>query len=299
MKYRQSLGEKLFDAANYVVLILAGIITAYPFIWVLSASLSSENALARQLIVLWPVGFTLDSYRLVFSTDEVLQAYGNTLFYTGVGTLLNVLLTTCAAYPLSRKGYSARSAVMVFITITMFFSGGLVPFYLLVSRLGMVNHRSSIIIPGAVSAWNLMIARVFFQSTIPDELTDAAKIDGANDVTIFFRIVAPLSTPIVAVLSLFYGVAHWNDFFGPLIFLSGKPALHPLSLYLRKVLTLAQVYGGQVQSGSETMRAWAAMALTERMKYATVIVALLPIMLSYPFVQRYFVKGIMLGSLKE
>jgi len=299
MRYRQSLGEKLFDVANYVLLTLAGIITAYPFIWVLSASLSSENALARQLIVLWPVGFTLDSYKLVFRTDEILQAYGNTILYTLVGTSLNVLLTTCAAYPLSRKTYSLRSAVMVFITITMFFSGGLVPFYLLVSRLGMVNTRSSVIIPGAVSAWNLMIARVFFQATIPDELTDAAKIDGANDVTIFFRVVAPLSTPILAVLSLFYGVGHWNDFFGPLIFLTSKPALHPLSLYLRKVLTLAQVYGGQVQSGSEMIRAWAAMALTERMKYASIVVALLPIMFSYPFVQKYFVKGVMLGALKE
>lgn len=299
MRYRRSLGEKLFDAFNYVLLTFAGLITVYPFVWVLSASLSSESALARQLIVLWPVGFTLDSYKLVFRTDEIVQAYGNTILYTLVGTSLNVLMTTCAAYPLSRKGYSLRSAAMIFITITMFFSGGLVPFYILVNKLGMMDKRSAVIIPGAVSAWNLMLARVFFQSTIPDELTDAARIDGANDVTIFFRIVAPLSTPILAVLALFYGVGHWNDFFGPLIFLTTKPALHPLSLYLRKVLTLSQVYGGQVKSGTEMIRQWAAMALTERMKYASIIVALLPIMLSYPFVQRYFVKGVMLGALKE
>ncbi len=295
--HQRSLGERTFDAANTILLALLALITIYPFLYILGASFSSEDALARQQVILWPVGFTLDSYKIVFSTDEVLLAYGNTIFYTVVGTFLNVLMTTAAAYPLSRKGYSLRSPLMIFLVITMYFSGGLIPFYLLVNQLGLINTRWAVIIPGAVSAWYLLLARVFFQSTIPEELTDAAKVDGANDVVIFFSIVLPLSMPIVAVLALYYGVGHWNDFWGPLIFLN-DPNLEPLSLYLRKILILSYTYGGETSS-ADILRAWASMALVERVKYASIIVTLVPIILTYPFLQRYFVKGVMIGALKE
>jgi len=298
MIYRKSIGERIFDIFNVIILTLLAASTVYPFIYIISASVSSESALARQQVVLWPVGFTLDSYRLVFSDKGILTAYYNSIWYTVVGTLVNVIMTTAAAYPLSRKGYSLRSPIMIYILITMFFSGGMIPSFLLINRLGLYNTRWVMVIPGWVSPWNLMMARVFFQTTIPEDLTDAAKIDGANDVTILFRIVLPLSTPILAVLALYYGIGHWNDFMGPLIYLP-DPALQPLSLYLRKVLLMAQAYGGQLQGTQEVLRAWANLALVERVKYATIVVALLPIMMSYPFLQKYFVKGVMIGALKE
>jgi len=296
MIYRKSVGERIFDVFNVIILAILGASTLYPFLYTLSASLSNVEAVARQQVLLWPIKPTLESYKLVFSNSEILLAYYNTIWYTVVGTFVNVLMTTAAAYPLSRKGYSLRSIIMVYITITMFFGGGLIPTYILVNRLGLYNTRWAMIIPTAVSAWNLMMARVFFQATIPEELTDAAKIDGANEVIIFFRIVLPLSMPILAVLALYYGVAHWNDFFNPLIYIS-NPNLQPMSIYLRKVLIVAQVYGGEM--GGEMLETLGNMALAEKVKFATAIVALLPIMMSYPFLQRYFVKGVMIGALKE
>jgi len=296
MIYRKSVGERIFDVFNVIILAILGASTLYPFLYTLSASLSNAEAVARQQVLLWPIKPTLESYKLVFSNSEILLAYYNTIWYTVVGTFVNVLMTTAAAYPLSRKGYSLRSIIMVYITITMFFGGGLIPTYILVNRLGLYNTRWAMIIPTAVSAWNLMMARVFFQATIPEELTDAAKIDGANEVIIFFRIVLPLSMPILAVLALYYGVAHWNDFFNPLIYIS-NPNLQPMSIYLRKVLIVAQVYGGEM--GGEMLETLGNMALAEKVKFATAIVALLPIMMSYPFLQRYFVKGVMIGALKE
>jgi len=290
------VGERIFDVFNVIILAILGASTLYPFLYTLSASLSNVEAVARQQVLLWPIKPTLESYKLVFSNSEILLAYYNTIWYTVVGTFVNVLMTTAAAYPLSRKGYSLRSIIMVYITITMFFGGGLIPTYILVNRLGLYNTRWAMIIPTAVSAWNLMMARVFFQATIPEELTDAAKIDGANEVIIFFRIVLPLSMPILAVLALYYGVAHWNDFFNPLIYIS-NPNLQPMSIYLRKVLIVAQVYGGEM--GGEMLETLGNMALAEKVKFATAIVALLPIMMSYPFLQRYFVKGVMIGALKE
>jgi putative aldouronate transport system permease protein len=290
------VGERIFDVFNVIILAILGASTLYPFLYTLSASLSNAEAVARQQVLLWPIKPTLESYKLVFSNSEILLAYYNTIWYTVVGTFVNVLMTTAAAYPLSRKGYSLRSIIMVYITITMFFGGGLIPTYILVNRLGLYNTRWAMIIPTAVSAWNLMMARVFFQATIPEELTDAAKIDGANEVIIFFRIVLPLSMPILAVLALYYGVAHWNDFFNPLIYIS-NPNLQPMSIYLRKVLIVAQVYGGEM--GGEMLETLGNMALAEKVKFATAIVALLPIMMSYPFLQRYFVKGVMIGALKE
>jgi putative aldouronate transport system permease protein len=298
MAYKENRIERIFDIMNIFVLSILGLATLYPFIYILSASFSVPEAVARREVFLYPIGFTLKAYRLVFRSNEVLLAYYNTIWYTVVGTLINVLMTTSAAYPLSRKNFSLRSIIMVYITITMFFSGGLIPFYILVNRLGLYNTRWALVIPGAVSAWNLMMARVFFQTTIPDELIDAAKIDGANEITIFFRIVLPLSKPILAVLALYYGVAHWNDFFGPLIFLS-DPKLQPLSIYLRKVLIQAQLYSGEYSGGLEQLQGMVNYALVEQVKYATVIVALLPIMMSYPFLQKYFVKGVMIGALKE
>ncbi len=297
MAFRLRPAERVADVSIVVTVLVLAAVTVYPFLYIVSASLSDAGALARQQVVLWPVGLTLDAYRLVFSSQDILLSYYNTIWYTLVGTAISVVLTTAGAYPLSRKGYSLRKPIMVVITITMFFSGGLIPYFLLVNQLGLYNTRWAIVVPGAVSAWNLVMARVFFQSTIPEELTDAARIDGANDVTIFYRIVVPLSKPILAVLALYYGVAHWNDFFGPLIFVS-NPRLQPLSLYLRKVLIMAQARGSTTQSAEEMLRAWVNMAVVERVKHATIVVALLPIMLTYPFLQKYFVKGVMIGSLK-
>lgn len=291
----RSIGEKVFNVFNIIVLSLIAFATLYPFVFIISSSFSNTVAILKQEVFLWPVGFNLDSYKMVFSSSDILTAYYNTIWYTVVGTAISVLLTAGCAYPLSRKTYSMRSPIMLYIAVTMFFSGGLIPFFLLITQLGMYDTRWAIVIPGAVSAWNLIIARVFLQTTIPDELTEAACIDGANEVVIFFKIVLPLSLPIIAVLSVFYGVGHWNNFFGPLIFLSNDK-LFPLSLYLRRILiTGARAYQ-QTEGFVDTLQS---AAMAAKVKNAAIVVTILPIICVYPFLQKYFVKGMMIGAIKE
>ncbi len=296
MHRRESKIGSIFDIFNVIFLCLLGLITLYPFVYIASVSISDINAIIRQSIYLWPVGFSLDAYSLVFSDVKILMAYFNTLWYTGIGTFINVIIVTLAAYPLSRKYYSQRNWIMIYFAITMFFSGGLVPTYLLVNQLGLYNTRWAIILPGAVSVWNLVIARVFFTNTIPQELTDAAKIDGAGEFMIYLKIVLPLSKAIMAVLVLYSGVAHWNNFFGPLIYLVDQDKF-PLSLYLRRVLITGINIEAEMRPDLYT-DSIKNQAILEQVKHATIMVTMLPIMCSYPFLQKYFVKGVMIGSLK-
>jgi putative aldouronate transport system permease protein len=298
MGIRQSAGETSFDVLNYLLLAILGITTTYPLIFVIANSLSGNDALLRAEVFLWPKEFTWEAYESIFIDGGIFLAYYNTLWYTVVGTLVNVALTLMAAYPLSRKGYSLRSGVMVFLAITMFFSGGMVPTYLLIRSLGLYNSRWVMVIPAAVGTMNIVITRVFFQTNVPEELTDAARIDGAHGIQIFYLIAIPMSKPIIAVLSLFYGVGHWNDFMTPLIYLQNSD-LHPLSLYLRRILVL----GTTNYETSRDVLLWedvlTIQAVTLRIKYATIVVTMLPIMVAYPFLQKYFVKGVMIGALKE
>jgi putative aldouronate transport system permease protein len=293
MKERSSMGRRVFTRVNAVLLTLVTVSTLYPFIYILSMSVSEQRAVMAREVWLLPKGFSLASYYLVFENKEIWQVYGNTLWNTVVGTGINLLLTVMGAYALSRKEFAARNSIMFYIAITMFFSGGLIPSFLLVNNLGLYNTRWAMVIPGAVNAWNLIIARTYFQSSLPDSLPESAKMDGCTDFGILFRIVLPVSLPIIAVLTVFYSVGHWNAWFNALLYLSDE-TLHPLQLYLRKILIMNSP---DMLQGMED--AFERVAYAVQLKYASIIVATLPILCIYPFVQQYFVKGVMLGAIKE
>lgn len=292
MKRKQSAVDRIVGIVVYTVLILAIIVTAYPLIYTLSMSISSPLAAASNEVFLWPVGLSFESYKMVFENPEIIQAYYNTLWYTGVGTVINVLMTVLSAYPLSRKRFFLRGPLMFLVTFTMFFSGGLIPQFILVNQLGLYNTRWAIVLPVAISTWNLILCRTFFQG-IPDSLEEAATIDGASQYTILFRIFLPLSMPIIAVLILFYAVGHWNSYFSATLYLTDS-SLQPMQIYLRKVLIQAntELLRDNMASGMERSLA------TLQLKYSVIIVATLPILVVYPFLQKYFVKGVMIGSLK-
>ena len=295
-KIKRSFGEKVFDTCNFVFLGLISLTTIYPFIYIAAVSLSSVPAVIRGDIFFWPQEFTIEGYQMIFRDGEILRAYYNTVWYTAVGTVFNVFFTMLAAYPLSRKYFTLRSPIMLFVAITMFFSGGMVPSYILINQLGLPNTRWVMFIPFLVSAWNLILARVYLQSTIPDELNEAAKIDGASELRIFFRIVLPLSPAIIAVISLYYAVDHWNDFTTALFYIN-DPELVPLALFLRRLLILN--VENNTQSALSQLNTIQNQGITTRFRYGAVIITMLPIMLSYPFLQRYFIKGVMVGALKE
>jgi putative aldouronate transport system permease protein len=292
MTYNRSLAEKTLDALNILLVGLGAVVFTYPVWFVLISSLSDAHAVAAGQITLWPVGWNLDAYHRVFEDQAVWQAYGNTLFYVVVGTAVNLILTTLGAYPLSRKNLYGSGLFMKIIVFTMFFSGGLIPYYLNVRNLGLFDTRWALIIPGAISAFNLIVMRTFFQS-IPDSLVESAKIDGANDFRVLLRIVLPLSMPVMAVMTLFYAVAHWNSWFNALIYLQDR-TLYPLQLILREILTQNNTENLTLNVGQSDMQ-----QISETIKYATIVVATVPILLIYPFLQKYFVKGVMIGAIKE
>lgn len=292
MRARKSVGERIGDGIIYAVMWVVVAVTLYPFLYVVSMSISDPVYVIQKTIWLLPKGFSLKAYEKVFENPDVWTAYLNTIFYTVAGTAINVVMTMLGAYPLSRKSFFARKQVMIFIVITMFFSGGLIPMFLLVQNLGLYNTRWAILLPGAVSAFLIIVTRTFFQS-IPEHLHESAKLDGAGEFSILWRIVAPLSMPIIAVLTLFYAVGQWNSFFPALLYLPDV-RLQPLSLYLIKVL---------IQNSTTMMEDMANQSdrsmYVVQLKYSLIIVAILPILAVYPFLQKYFVKGVMIGSLKE
>jgi len=293
MVYKKSIGERIFDIFNILLLTLASFAFLYPLWFVLISSVSSATALAAGEVTLWPQGLNFTAYERVFSDPKVWDSYGNTLIYVGLGTLINLTLTTLGAYPLSRRDLRGRGIFMMFIVFTMFFSGGLIPEYLNVRDLGLYDSRWAILIPGAISAYNLIVMRTFFQSTIPHELIESGKLDGANEYRILWSVVLPLSMPVIAVMTLFYAVAHWNSWFSALIYLQNRD-LYPLQLILREILISSQTNDmlGGVGSGDVA-------AISETIKYAMIVVSTLPILVIYPFLQKYFAKGVMLGGVKE
>lgn len=289
---RESPGERLFYA--FVILCMIGvlIITLYPFVYVISMSLSSAQHVIRQDVWLFPKGFTLDSYQRVISEPGLWRAYGNTLLYTVVGTFVNVLMTVMMAYPLSKQNFKGRKTLSVIINITMFFNAGMIPNFLLIRALGLYDSRLVMIIPGAISVYNMIIARTFFAG-LPASLEESASLDGANNVTILTRIIMPISMPVIAVLTLFYAVGHWNTYFTALLYLPNQ-AKQPLQMFLVRLLVqnqqlMADGVGDALQQAISAMQ----------IKYATIIVVILPILMVYPFLQRYFVQGVMVGAIKE
>ncbi|CAI6085677.1 carbohydrate ABC transporter permease [Cohnella sp. JJ-181] len=288
----RSRGERLFDGANVAIVLLLSAVTLYPFLYVLIASVSDPAWVVKMRGLVWfPHGFSLESYKLVFDNPAILTGYGNTLLYVVVGTALNILMTSLGAYALSRQNVKWKNPVMFLIVFTMFFNGGLIPTYLLVNNLGMLDSRWALIVPSAMSAYNLIIMRTAFQS-VPASLEESAKLDGANDFTVLFRIVLPLSMPVVAVMILFYGVGHWNSWFNALIYLRNRE-LYPLQLILREILITNSTDSMMTGVGGADK-----MPIGETIKYAAIIVATVPILLLYPFLQKYFVKGVMIGAVK-
>ncbi len=287
--------DKIVYAVNYLLLTLLLIIVLYPLIYIISCSFSSGDALMSGKVRLFPVGFTFDSYAAVFKYDIIWVGYANSLFYTVVGTVISIVLTLFAAYPLSREDFRGDKVYTAFFLFTMMFSGGLIPSYLLIKNLHMIDTIWAIVLPGAVSAYNMIVARTFFKQTIPKELLEAAEMDGCSDFRFFTRIVIPLSTPIIAVLCLWVAVGLWNSYFGPMIYMNSEEK-YPLQLVLRKILLMSQI--NLNTSNVDPEKIAKNQYLSEMLKYGTIIVSSLPLMIIYPFVQKYFVKGVMIGSVK-
>lgn len=290
---KDSSGDKIFDYAKLLFVTSFFLAVLYPIMYVLSASLSSPEAVSTGRVFLWPVEPTLRGYITVFRQSKIWIGYGNSLYYTLFGTLINVIMTMAAAYPLSRKDFLGRNIIMFIFTFTMFFNGGLIPTYLLVSSLGMVNTRWAMLIPGAMGVWNVIITRTYLKSTIPDELLEASKLDGCTDMQFLLKIVIRLSGPILAVISLFYAVGHWNSFFSALIYLR-TPRLYPLQIILRDILIVEEM-----RDITFDLESYAKLeAMKQLMKYSLIVVASLPVLIMYPFAQRFFIKGIMIGAIK-
>ncbi|MFD0961236.1 carbohydrate ABC transporter permease [Paenibacillus chungangensis] len=279
---------------NYAVLSLLSLSVIYPLYYVAVSSFSEPNMAGGSLLFL-PKEFTLEGYQRIFSDASIWMGYRNTLLYTVLGTSLNIVLTLTAGYALSRRDMYGKNVFMFLIVFTMFFGGGLIPTYLLVKDLSMVNTIWAMIIPNAASAFNIIITRTFFQTTLPGELLESAQIDGCSDLRFFLRIALPLSLPIVAVVTLFYAVNHWNSYFNALIYLKDYE-LQPLQIILRNILIsneISEMFVEEVHDLAEQQR------VLELMKFGVIVVASLPVLVLYPFLQKYFVKGVMIGSLKE
>lgn len=289
----KSIGEHFFDVANSIFLCIIAFIFIYPLLYCLFASVSDPTKLALHLgPLIKPLGFSTQAYGMVLSNRLFIRGLLNTVFYVVVGTLVNLLLTSLTAYVMSRKGFYWKKAIMIYIVITMYFGGGLIPFYLVVKRLGMTESPLAIIIPTAMSVFNMIIMRTYFMS-IPDSMEESAILDGANDFTILFRIILPLSMPVVAVMIVYYGVERWNGWFNAMIFLS-KPDWQPLQLLLRNILNQNDALKFLKNPDLATAQQQARLV-----KYALIMITVAPIVFIYPFVQKYFIKGVMIGSIKE
>lgn len=288
------LSDRIMRDIVYLLMFLLILIILYPLIYVVSSSFSSGEAVSTGKVLLWPVEFSLQGYKAVFAYQQVWVGYRNTIFYTVVGTLLNLMLTIMAAYPLSRKNFQFRNFYMTLFLITMFFSGGIIPNYILMTKLHLTNTRWSLILSGSISVYNMIIMRTYFQNSIPNELLEAAKIDGITDIGYLLKVVLPLSKSILAVITLYYAVAHWNSYFNAMLYLRDE-SLYPLQLVLRSILNSGKVDLSQITDVDiiKQMR-----GLSDLMKYSLIIISSAPIIIAYPFVQRFFEKGVMIGSVK-
>lgn len=294
---KETKSDRIFNVVNVIIMTLVLMIEIYPLLYVLSASISDPDLVNQGKVLLLPKGISFDGYIRVLRDKEIWAGYRNTIFYTLLGTGINLFVTLPAAYSLSRKDFYGRNVFMALFTFTMFFSGGLIPTYFIVTGLGLRDTIWALLLPGAASMYNIIITRTFFQSNIPNEMKEAAEIDGCTNTRLFFTIVLPLSAPIIAVIGLFYGVAHWNSYFSALIYIS-KRELFPLQLILREILLLNEMSTEMMKTGEE-IEAFAKQArIADMIKYAVIIVSTAPVLIAYPFLQRYFVQGIMIGAVK-
>jgi len=289
---RESRGDQIFQYAVNIIAVVVLIITLYPLIFVLSASVSDPGALMSGRVWLWPINPNLDGYRVVLQYDRFWSGLWNSVYITVIGTLINLFITVIAAYPLSRMDLKLRKPILYMFVFTMLFSGGMIPTFLLVRDLGLLNTRWAVMIPNAMSMFNFMVMRTFFENQIPAEMHESAKMDGCSDFRYILAILLPLSKPILAVMTLFYAVAHWNAWFGAVIYIRDRD-LHPLQVILREILLLHQ----ETQMIEGVTHAEAAF-LAEQMRYSLIVIATIPLLILYPFVQKHFVKGVMIGAVK-
>lgn len=292
---RQPLGDKIFDVLNVLLMLALLFVFIWPLVFVLSASVSDPNAVQTGKVWLLPVKFNLDGYKAILNYKNIWIGYKNTVIYTVLGTVVNLVMTVCAAYPLSQKEFVPRKILTKLFLFTMYFSGGLIPTYLVVVKLGLYDTIWAMILPGAVSIFYVVMVRTYFETSIPKELHEAAELDGANSAQVLWHVVLPLSAPILAVMALYYGVGHWNSYFDALVYM-GSPSKYPLQLFLRDILINNQV--DLTMAGLDIAAAEAKRQLAETIKYGVIVVASVPVLCLYPFVQKYFVKGVMIGAVK-
>ena len=288
---RDSLTDRIFMAVVYLLLIVLTAIVLVPLIYVLASSFSSPRAVLGGEVLLWPVEFTTRGYEVALSNPRVLTGFANTLFYTFVGAALSTALTLAIAYPLSRPDLPGRRIILGLVIFTMLFQGGLIPTFLVVKSLGMLDTRWALIIPNAIGVWQVLIAMAYFRESIPGELYQAARVDGASDLQYFWKIALPLARPMIAVIALMYGIGQWNSYFDALIYLR-DPDLAPLQLVLRDILILNQAAFGDVRDMVERQQ------LAQLLKFSLVVISTVPVLCLYPFVAKHFTKGMMVGSVK-
>jgi len=286
--------DMAFSFMVYVLLTFVLIIIAFPLIYLVSASFSSPQAVISGRVWLLPVDFTIKGYEAIFKDSSIIRGFLNSLYITVVGTGINILMTVMMAYPISRKKFYGRKAFTMFMMITMFFGGGLVPTFLLINHLHMYNTFWAVMVPGCVGITNVIICRTYFESSIPEELYESASLDGCDDFGFLIRIVLPLSKPVLAVLVLYYAVGHWNSYFNEMIYLEDK-VKYPLQVVLRQILIMSQVADEMMLDFSAAEQA---QGMADLLKYSTIVVSSLPMLILYPFIQKYFVKGVMIGSVK-
>jgi putative aldouronate transport system permease protein len=287
--------DKIFLVGVKIMLWLALIIVAVPLIYIVANSFSSPSAVSAGRVLFWPIEPSIRAYKEAFSDPLIMKGYLNSFIYAIGGTLISVTLTIAIAYPLSRRTFFGRNVIMSVLIFTMLFSGGLIPTYLVVQDLGMLNTRWAMVIPSAIGVWQVIIARTFFRSTIPDELYEAATIDGASDLRFLWSIVLPLSKPVIAVIALMYAIFQWNSYFDALIYLK-DPGLYPLQIVLRNVLILNTLTGSTTTTN--LAQQLEQQQLANVLKYALIVISSLPVLIIYPFVARHFTKGVMVGAVK-
>ena len=284
----------VFDTVNLIILMIIILLILYPLIYIFSSSFSSTEAVLGGRVWLWPVEPTLNAYKVAFEYDKIWTGYLNSFIYMVLGTAVGVVVTTFAAYPLSLRKLPGKRYLSMMFLFTMLFSGGMIPSYLLVRNLHMLNSIWAMVLPGAVNVWNIIVMRTYFENTIPQELYEAAELDGCSSFGIFWRIVLPLSGSIVAVVALFFAVSLWNSYFSALIYLSDDK-MYPLQIILRDILILNDM---EVSSGADIAMLEAQQGLANVLRYVLIVIATLPLLIVYPFVQKFFVKGVMIGSVK-
>ncbi len=293
---KETAQDHIFDAIGLIIITVACLLIIYPLLYVIACSFSSGRAILTNKVFIWPVEFNLEGYKMIFQDPKITTGFYNSFYYTIVGTILSVIVTTLAAYPLSRTDLAGRKWFTIYFTIPMFIGGGMIPTYLLISNLGLLNTRGAIILPAALSIYNMIVMRTFFQNTLSRELLEAAQIDGCSNFGFLFRIAAPLSKAIFAVMALYYGVAQWNSYFPALLYLSDS-SKYPLQTVLREILLNSQVDMSTL-TPEQRLQFQSVNNIDSIVKYSSIVVATIPTLIVYPFVQKHFVKGVMIGSVK-